>query len=105
MMGLAISDGDSVDDVVVCLYRDKAVLQLSTIDGRPNIAVNVIVEDVDAMWEGLIGRGFVPPQRPESRVHQGPLDQTWGSREFYLDDPSGNTLRFRSWPNEDEQAA
>jgi len=27
-------------------------------------------------------------------VHQGPVDQTWGAREFYADDPSGNTVRF-----------
>jgi hypothetical protein len=27
-------------------------------------------------------------------VHAGPIDQTWGTREFYVDDPDGNTLRF-----------
>lgn len=27
-------------------------------------------------------------------VHEGPLNQTWGTREFYVDDPDGNTLRF-----------
>jgi hypothetical protein len=27
-------------------------------------------------------------------VHEGPLDQTWGTREFYVDDPDGNTIRF-----------
>ena len=98
LLGFELCDGDSVDDVVTGLYRGQAVLQLSTIDGRPNTAVNVIVEDVDATWAELRGRGFVRPDRPESPVHQGPLDQTWGTREFYLDDPSGNTLRFRSWP-------
>jgi hypothetical protein len=23
-----------------------------------------------------------------------PIDQSWGMREFYVTDPSGNTLRF-----------
>ena len=23
-----------------------------------------------------------------------PIDQSWGTREFYVDDPDGNTLRF-----------
>jgi hypothetical protein len=27
-------------------------------------------------------------------VHEGPLDQSWGTREFYVDDPDGNTIRF-----------
>jgi len=27
-------------------------------------------------------------------VHEGPIDQSWGTREFYVDDPDGNTLRF-----------
>jgi hypothetical protein len=27
-------------------------------------------------------------------VHEGPIEQTWGTREFYVDDPDGNTLRF-----------
>jgi catechol 2,3-dioxygenase-like lactoylglutathione lyase family enzyme len=98
LLGFDLCDGDTADDVVVDLRLGKALLQLSEIDGRPNISVNVIVEDVDAIWAELRSRGFDPPQRPESPVHQGPLDQTWGSREFYLDDPSGNTLRFRSWP-------
>jgi hypothetical protein len=33
------------------------------------------------------------PEKPEA-VHEGPIDQTWGTREFYVDDPDGNTLRF-----------
>ena len=98
VLGFALFEGDTPDDVVVGLHRGETVMQLSTIDGRPNIAVNVVVNDVDAMWAEIMERGLVPPDRPESPVHQGPLDQTWHSREFYLDDPSGNTLRFRSWP-------
>ena len=98
-LGFRLYDGDTPDDVVVDLRCGDAVLQLSTIDGRPNVAVNVIVDDVDDVWANLLARGFNPPDRPESPVHQGPLDQTWGSREFYVDDPDGNTLRFRSWPN------
>jgi len=27
-------------------------------------------------------------------VHLGPVDQTWGTREFYVTDLEGNTLRF-----------
>lgn len=27
-------------------------------------------------------------------AHLGPVDQSWGTREFYVTDPSGNTLRI-----------
>ena len=99
VLGFELCRGSTVDDAVVDLRRGDAALQLCTFDGRPQIAVNVIVDDADALWAELSGRGYVPPDRPESPVHQGPIDQTWGSREFYIDDPAGNTLRFRSWPN------
>ena len=98
VLGFEIYEGDTPEDVVVDLHRGGAVLQLSTIDGTPEISVNVIVDDVDTVWAELLSRCFFPPDRPESPVHRGPLDQTWGSREFYIDDPDGNTLRFRSWP-------
>ena len=58
----------------------------------------VRVEDVDGAFETLKGRGYRPPDRPESPVHCGPVDQTWGTREFYVDDPSGNTICFASEP-------
>lgn len=33
------------------------------------------------------------PDSPQG-VHEGPINQSWGTREFYVDDPDGNTLRF-----------
>jgi hypothetical protein len=30
----------------------------------------------------------------EVPVHRGPVDQTWGIREFYVTDADGNMLRF-----------
>ena len=98
ILGFELCHGSTPSDAVVDVRRGDAVLQLSTFDGQPQTAVNVIVDDVDAVWAEFTGRGFIPPDRPESPVHQGPIDQTWGSREFYIDDPAGNTLRFRSWP-------
>jgi catechol 2,3-dioxygenase-like lactoylglutathione lyase family enzyme len=54
----------------------------------------VRVNDVDSVFAALKSRGYEPPDRPESPVHCGPVDQSWGAREFYVDDPSGNTLCF-----------
>ena len=50
--------------------------------------------DVDALFAGFRARGLDPSGKPDSPVHQGPLDQTWGTREFYAEDPDGNVLRF-----------
>jgi Uncharacterized protein conserved in bacteria len=54
----------------------------------------VIVPDVDAAYAQIMARGHTRPNRPESPLHQGPIDQTWGTREFAVDDPDGNTLVF-----------
>ena len=66
-------------------------------DGRPygRGSAMVLCDDVDALFAAFIARGLAVPARPESPVHEGPLDQSWGSREFYVDDPSGNTLIFQ----------
>lgn len=63
-------------------------------DGVFGTAVVVTVRDIDALFETFRARGLDPSHKPDSPVHQGPLDQTWGTREFYADDPDGNTLRF-----------
>ena len=53
----------------------------------------VTADDVDALVRKFLARGLVPPTH-KGPVHHGPTDQTWGTREFYVDDPDGNTLRF-----------
>jgi catechol 2,3-dioxygenase-like lactoylglutathione lyase family enzyme len=55
----------------------------------------VLCDDVDALFALFKARGLRVPARPDSPVHEGPLNQTWGAREVYIDDPSGNTLCFQ----------
>ena len=57
-----------------------------------------MTEDIDALFQKFLARGLVPPNR-DSPVHHGPTDQTWGTREFYVNDPDGNTLRFTQAPS------
>jgi catechol 2,3-dioxygenase-like lactoylglutathione lyase family enzyme len=76
--------------------EDELHLNLTPGQGRyGHSSVIVLCEDVDAAFAGFVARGFKPPVRPESPVHEGPLEQTWGTREVYIDDPSGNTLVFQ----------
>ena len=76
------------------VVNNDAALLLTSMDGTPNISLYVSVEDVDAVFRKYVGRGLIVPNNPDSPVHDSPIDQTWGLREFYVTDPSGNTLRF-----------
>jgi len=48
--------------------------------------VNLIVEDGDALHAEFVGKGV--------RIDTGPVDQTWGTREMYVKDADGNSIRF-----------
>lgn len=75
---------------------DALHLNLMQQEGRHGpSSVIVLCEDVDAAFAHFVARGLNPPTRPDSPVHAGPLEQTWGTREVYIDDPSGNTLVFQ----------
>lgn len=88
--------GQSRGDVVIDVVNDVAELQLSVLrgDGVFGSATNIGVMDVDALFKVYVARGLDVSKKPDSPVHQGPVDQTWGKREFYATDPDGNTLRF-----------
>ena len=89
--------GTTADEPVVTLINGDAEIQLSTMPGDSlfGTAVNVRVDDVDALFAKYLKRGLDTSGKKKSPVHQGPLDQTRRMREFYVNDPNGNTLRFR----------
>jgi len=78
------------DPCYMGVSRDGIWLHLSSFsgDGIAGGVVNLIVDDVDAMYAELIAKG-VP-------IAVAPVDQTWGTREMYVRDPDGNTVRFIS---------
>jgi catechol 2,3-dioxygenase-like lactoylglutathione lyase family enzyme len=89
--------GTDLDDPSFCVLSragERLFLSSHSGDGEYGQAIVVLVDDVEREWRALQHRGYRPPDRPESPVHQGPTRQTWGTREFYVDDPDGNTLRF-----------
>ena len=89
---------DPEDPSFCVLTRDGAVIFLSSHagDGEYGQAVVITVDNVDALAQELRTRGLKTPGDPLAvqEVHEGPMDQTWGTREFYVDDPDGNTIRF-----------
>ena len=90
------SDGESADPCFTVLKRQSDYLFLSSHrgDGEFGQAIVVSTDDADALFKNFLARGHRTPGNPDSPVHEGPTDQTWGNREFYIDDPDGNTLRF-----------
>lgn len=68
-------------------------------DGLYRQAIVIETEDVDGVFRDLRARGLRTPGNPAApgHVHEAPIDQSWDSREFYVDDPDGNTLRFVQW--------
>ncbi len=89
-------DDDLSDPSFAVVSRNGDLLLLSSHggDGEFGQAVVISTDSADALFRKFRGRGLRTPGNPDSPVHEGPIDQTWGTREFYVDDPDGNTLRF-----------
>lgn len=88
------NEGDS--DLVIDLVNGEAEIQLSQYpgDGAFGCAINVRVSAVDVLFKKYLQRGLDITGHGNSPVHQGPVNQSWGLREFYVTDADGNTLRF-----------
>ena len=93
-------DGDDAldDPSFSVLARDGGHLFLSSHrgDGVFGTVLAVTTNDIDTLFRTFRARGLQTPGNPDApqAVHEGPIDQTWGTREFYVEDPDGNTLRF-----------
>jgi len=87
---------DTPDSAVVDLGHEETELQLTTHESDKlfGSVVNIWVNDVDALFAKYMSRGLNTSGKSNSPVHTGPVDQTWGRREFYVTDADGNTLRF-----------
>ncbi|MBO9640929.1 Glyoxalase-like domain-containing protein [Siphonobacter aquaeclarae] len=87
---------EDTDPAYGVLFRDGAELHLSSYQGGgfQSGCAYAAVNDVDALFRLFLSRGLDTSAKPDSPVHQGPVDQTWGNREFYVDDPDGNRLCF-----------
>ena len=81
-------DDAKSDPCYMGLTRDGVWLHVSSFsgDGISGGVVNLIVEDVDALHGELVEKNV--------RIDTGPVDQTWGTREMYVKDADGNSIRF-----------
>jgi catechol 2,3-dioxygenase-like lactoylglutathione lyase family enzyme len=93
-----VEDGGDRDPTFSVLMRGGSLLLLSSHggDGTFGQAIVVLTDNVDALFHKFRTRGLQTPGNPDApaEVHEGPINQSWGTRELYVDDPDGNTLRF-----------
>ena len=92
----------SLSTGVLDLVCGDAILQLSRHMGKNPTPSSVNIEldtaaEVDALFARYTTRGLDRSHRINSPVHLAPLDQTWGTREVYIDDPDSNCLCLRAW--------
>lgn len=82
------ADDAEPDPCYMGLTRNSVWLKLSSFsgDGIAGGVANLIVDDVDTLHAEFVARGV--------RIDSGPVDQTWGSREMYVKDADGNSIRF-----------
>jgi uncharacterized glyoxalase superfamily protein PhnB len=81
-------DESKADPCYMGLVRDGAWLHLSSFSGD-GVSCGVVrfeVDDVDELHAELVEKCV--------RIDTGPVDQTWGTREMYVKDTDGNSLRF-----------
>jgi catechol 2,3-dioxygenase-like lactoylglutathione lyase family enzyme len=94
-----VDGDDTLDDPsfsVLARGGDYIFLSSHRGDGAFGQAIAVLTDNVDALFRKFRERGLATLGNPDApqAVHEGPIDQSWGTREFYVDDPDGNTLRF-----------
>jgi len=70
------------------LTRDGLSLFLTEHEGdcQPGGAAYLVVDDVDALYREISGRGITPAEPPDNTP--------WQTREMAVVDPDGNRLRF-----------
>lgn len=79
---------DMENPCYMVVWRDNVVLHLSSFsgDGKPGGVVNILVENVDRLYDEFLQKNV--------SVDLQPTDQTWGTREMYVKDTDQNCLRF-----------
>lgn len=95
-----VDGDDNLDDPCFSVLAreggDQLWLSSHRGDGQFGQAIVITTDNVDALFRKFRARGLRTPGNPDApeMVHEGPIDQSWGTREFYVDDPDHNTLRF-----------
>ncbi|MBM82100.1 MAG: hypothetical protein CMJ78_16135 [Planctomycetaceae bacterium] len=93
VLGFQIVFEDGTDEEIsyACIERGGLQLHLSKRwceDQRHvgNLSIRAACEEVDPLYEELRSNGV--------KIRREPKDEEWGSREFQIEDPDGNWIKF-----------
>lgn len=91
---------DPVNPKYACLERDNVEIQIqwNAISGAASTqdrpVYRFLVRDVDALYLELSARSQSLLALPDATPWHAPANTPWGTREFHVQDPSGNGLQF-----------
>ena len=76
------------DSCYMGVSRDGIWIHVSSFsgDGLSGGVVNFLAEDMDTLNAEFVAKGV--------QIAEGPVDQTWGTREMYVRHPDNNCIRF-----------
>jgi catechol 2,3-dioxygenase-like lactoylglutathione lyase family enzyme len=96
---LAFQD-DEREPRYAAVQRDGVELHLQWADpgqwveGLDRPACRFLVDDVDDLHAQFIAAGAINSFSSDGSPWASPADTPWGTREFHLRDPGGNSLQF-----------
>ena len=82
------------------LGRDRVEIHLQWMDERQwayptdRPAFRFLASDVDALFEEILRGESMGPLQGEESPWSAPANTPWGTREFHVRDPAGNSLQF-----------
>lgn len=101
LLGFALSfQDDAREPRYAAVHRDGVELHLQWADagqwvaGVDRAACRFLVEDVDALHAQFAVAGAIDAISSDGSPWAAPADTPWGTREFHLRDPGGNSLQF-----------
>jgi catechol 2,3-dioxygenase-like lactoylglutathione lyase family enzyme len=100
LLGFALSFQDVDEPRYAALHRDGIELHLQWADagqwvaGLDRPACRFLVDDVDALHAQFVANGAIAEASSGGSPWTSPADTPWGTREFHLRDPGGNSLQF-----------
>jgi catechol 2,3-dioxygenase-like lactoylglutathione lyase family enzyme len=101
LLGFEIAFSDQPDAPhYVAMQRDGLELHLQWadpgqwVDGLDRPACRFLVDDVDALHAQCVAFGAVNAISSDGSPWAAPADTPWGTREFHVRDPGGNSLQF-----------
>jgi catechol 2,3-dioxygenase-like lactoylglutathione lyase family enzyme len=86
--------GATARECIITIQNGVAEMQLSVSHGVFGNYINIRVDNIDRLFKKYVKRGLQISHASNSFRNTKPVDDAQSKREFFVNDPDGNTLRF-----------